>query len=74
MARRAEDFLELNLSDEGGSRLAKTIHWGTGIVFGGLYAVLHDRFPFVSKAAGLPYGIAFSLLVDESLRRRHNYE
>lgn len=28
---------------------------------------LHDRVPVMSKAAGLPYGIAFSLVVDEGL-------
>jgi uncharacterized membrane protein YagU involved in acid resistance len=67
MARRAVNLLDLNLSDQGRSWLAKIIHWGTGIIFGGFYGLLHDRAPFVSKAAGLPYAIVFSLIVDEGL-------
>ena len=29
--------------------------------------VLHDRVPAMSKAAGLPYGVAFSIVVDDGL-------
>lgn len=68
MARRlSEDVLEMKLSDETTSKLGKAVHWSTGIGFGGLYGVLHDRVPLMSKAAGLPYGVAFFLVVDEGL-------
>lgn len=46
-------------------RLGQAIHWGYGIGWGALYGVLHDRIPSLSRAAGLPFGIAFSLIGDE---------
>ncbi|HXG93028.1 MAG TPA: DUF1440 domain-containing protein [Blastocatellia bacterium] len=68
LARRiSEDVLGIEISSETKSKLGQAIHWGTGIAFGGLYGVLHDRVPTLSKAAGLPFGAAFSLVVDEGL-------
>ncbi|SRR5258707_5322278 len=68
MARRlSEDVLGMTLSDESKSQLGQAVHWATGIGVGGLYGALHDRVPALSKPAGLPYGVAFSLLVDEGL-------
>jgi uncharacterized membrane protein YagU involved in acid resistance len=68
MARRlSEDVFGIEITDGTRSKLGQAIHWGTGIGFGGLYGALHDRVPALSKAAGLPYGVAFSLVVDEGL-------
>jgi hypothetical protein len=68
LARRiSEDVLGIELSKETKPRLGKVIHWSLGIGAGGLYGALHDCVPVLSKAAGLPYGVAFSLVVDEGL-------
>lgn len=68
MARRiSENIFGIELSDDNKSRFGRVIHWGYGITWGGLYGVLHDRVPALSKAAGLPFGIAFSLIGDEAL-------
>jgi uncharacterized membrane protein YagU involved in acid resistance len=67
MARRLAGAIAIELSDESNAKLGQAIHWGTGIGFGGLYGALHDRVPPLSKVEGLPYGIAFWLVVDEGL-------
>src|SRR5262245_2971774 len=68
LARRiSENVLGVKLSNETKSKLGKAIHWSVGIGMGGLYGALHDRVPWLAKAGGLPYGLAFSLVVDEGL-------
>jgi uncharacterized membrane protein YagU involved in acid resistance len=68
LARRiSENVLRVKLSNETKSKLGKAIHLSVGIGMGGLYGALHDRVPALSKASGLPFGVAFSLVVDEGL-------
>ena len=68
LARRiSENVLRVKLSNETKSKLGKAIHLSVGIGMSGLYGALHDRVPALSKASGLPYGVAFSLVVDEGL-------
>jgi len=52
-------------SEKNVQRLGQAIHWGYGIGWGALYGALHDRVPALSRAAGLPFGIVFSLIGDE---------
>lgn len=40
---------------------------GYGVGRGGLYGALHDRVPALSKAAGVPFGLAFALVGEEGL-------
>lgn len=67
VGRVSGDLVGVELSDEAKSKLGQVVHWGTGIGAGGIYGALHDRLPVLSTAAGLPYGLAFFLLVDEGL-------
>ena len=68
MARRiANDILRVHLSDEDIRLLGQLLHWGYGIGWGAIYGLMRDRIPAVRKAAGLPFGIVFSLIGDEAL-------
>lgn len=46
-------------------KLAMGIHWGYGILWGGLFGVLRNRVPVIGSAAGLTYGTALWLIGDE---------
>jgi uncharacterized membrane protein YagU involved in acid resistance len=59
------DVLHVGISEKGLARLGNVVHWGYGMAWGALYGVLHDRVPAFSKAAGLPFGIAFWIVGDE---------
>ncbi len=65
--RLSEEVLGVKVSDRTKSRLSQAIHWGTGVMWGGLYGALHDRMPQLSRAAGLPYGLAFWAIADEGM-------
>jgi len=45
----------------------QVIHWGYGILWGGIYAVLRKQFPAASFAGGLPFGVAFGVFGDAVL-------
>lgn len=68
LARRiSNDVLGVEISDGTKARLGQALHWGYGVGWGGLYGALHDRVPALSKAAGVPFGLAFALVGDEGL-------
>jgi uncharacterized membrane protein YagU involved in acid resistance len=46
-------------------KLAMGIHWGYGILWGGLFGVLRNRVPVIGSAAGLTYGTGLWLIGDE---------
>lgn len=46
-------------------KLGQVVHWGYGIGWGVLYAVLRKRMPFVRTALGSPFGLFFALVGDE---------
>ena len=48
-----------------GAQAGQALHWATGIGAGALYGVARKRWPAVAGAAGLPFGAAFYLVVDE---------
>lgn len=41
----------------------QVLHWGYGTAWGALYGVA----PLLSSSAGLPFGIAFTLIGDEAM-------
>lgn len=45
--------------------LAMGIHWGYGVLWGGLFGALRSRVPVIGSAAGLTYGTGLWLLGDE---------
>ena len=47
-------------------KLGVVVHWGYGIGWGVLYAALRKRVPFLRTALGLPFGILFALVGDET--------
>jgi hypothetical protein len=49
------------------ARIGVGIHWGLGIAAGAAYGALRRRLPGRSRAAGLAFGAAFWLAVDETL-------
>lgn len=53
------------LSDEAKGRGGTAIHWTTGISAGIKYAVFRRYWPKITAGYGLPYGIAFFLIMDE---------
>ena len=53
------------LSDDAKGRGGTAIHWATGVVAGMKYAVFRRHWPKVATGFGLPFGVAFFLVVDE---------
>lgn len=45
----------------------QVLHWGYGTAWGALYGVVRRGIPLLSSAAGLPFGIAFTLIGDEAM-------
>jgi len=41
------------------------IHWGYGVLWGGLFGALRNRVPVIGSAAGLTYGTGLWLIGDE---------
>ena len=48
-------------------KLAMGIHWGYGVLWGGLFGALRNRVPVIGSAAGLTYGTGLWLIGDELL-------
>ena len=46
-------------------KLAMGIHWGYGVLWGGLFGALRNRVPVIGSAAGLTYGTGLWLIGDE---------
>lgn len=63
--RLAAEKLGFELSEEKKAMLGGRIHWGYGIGWGALYALLRNRFPAMSSAAGLAFGLALWFVGDE---------
>ncbi len=65
-AEKAAHIVGRELSDDERKRAGETIHWALGAGAGALYAALRGRVPAVDTAAGLAFGVAFFLTVDEA--------
>ena len=48
------------VSEDKKTAMSQAIHWGYGILWGGVYGVLRQEYPAVAKAFGLPFGVAFT--------------
>lgn len=64
-AEKAAGAAGAELSDEQRKRAGSAIHWGLGIGAGAVYGALRERLPGADAGAGLGFGAAFWLLVDE---------
>jgi hypothetical protein len=56
-AARAGFGVELNRNQK--QRLGQAVHWCYGLTWGTIYGLMRHRVPIASKAAGLPFGVAF---------------
>jgi uncharacterized membrane protein YagU involved in acid resistance len=65
MAEKADDLLNLRLSDDQRPYLKQGFHWAYGVGAAGAYAVLRRRVPAAAAGQGLLLGAVFSLLGDE---------
>jgi uncharacterized membrane protein YagU involved in acid resistance len=61
------DALAVNLDKQQRSRVGTALHWATGIGAGAAYAAARRRWPAIARGAGVPFGLAFFLAVDEGL-------
>jgi xanthosine utilization system XapX-like protein len=67
-ARKTTRLLGLNLSDQHVTRLGTTLfHYGLGMSWGPVYALVRRRTDLSPVVAGLGTGAAMSLIVDEGL-------
>lgn len=57
----------LELSREQEATAGTAIHWATGIMAGLKYAMLRRYWPAITAGRGVPYGLAFYLVMDEGL-------
>lgn len=64
-AGKAAGLLGAELREEQRDRLGAGIHWALGIGAGAVYGALRGRVPGADLAAGLVFGTAFWLLMDE---------
>jgi hypothetical protein len=64
-AEKAAGLADVELSARGAKSAGAGIHWGLGIAAGAAYAMMRGRVPGADLAAGLAFGAAFWLLVDE---------
>ncbi len=67
MARKLAGAAGVELSEENRAAFGQILHWGYGMTWGALYGILRQRVPVLSSAAGLPFGILFTLIGDEAL-------
>jgi hypothetical protein len=63
----AADLAGVELSNRQRAVGGTAVHWMTGVGAGAVYAIARRRWPAVTRAGGLPYGIGFFLLMDEFL-------
>ncbi len=64
-AEKTARLAHVSLSDDTQQRAGTAIHWALGIGAGATYSVLRRRFDGSRKFAGLGFGTAFWLLLDE---------
>lgn len=64
-AEKAAGAVGAELSEEQLQQTGAAIHWVLGTAAGAVYGVLRDRVPGVDKGAGLFFGAAFWLVIDE---------
>ncbi len=64
-AEKAAGAVGLTLSEEQRKQAGSAIHWVLGAGAGAAYGVLRGRLPGADVGAGLAFGAAFFLLVDE---------
>ncbi len=64
-AEQGARALDTSLSDEERSRYGARIHWALGIGAGVVYALLRRRMELETPLAGLAFGAAFWLAMDE---------
>lgn len=64
-AEKAAGAAGMELSEEQRQRAGMAIHWGLGAGAGAVYGVLRNRVPGADAGAGLVFGTAFWLVIDE---------
>lgn len=64
-AEKAGRVMGIDLSETERQKAGIAIHWLLGAVAGATYGLLRDRFPASSAGAGLLFGTAFWLVIDE---------
>lgn len=66
LAKKATEFATgVTPAKETTNKLGMAIHWGYGILWGGLFGALRSRVPVIGSAAGLTYGTGLWLIGDE---------
>ena len=60
--RAAKTALGKELPQDQAKQLGNAVHWCYGMLWGSVYGVLRDRFPAMSAAGGLPFGVALDVL------------
>lgn len=65
--RLAKNVFGTDLSKQTKSKFGQVAHWGYGLAWGGIYGAMRNGVPSLSRAAGLPFGIAFWAIGDEAL-------
>lgn len=66
-AGRIARAMSVDLDKDRRSQLGTALHWTLGIGAGIGYALARRRWPGIARGAGLPFGIAFFLLMDEGM-------
>ena len=61
----AEAIGSVELDKEAKQKYGMAIHWGYGIVWGGVFGALRDRVPLVGSAGGMTFGLGLWLIGDE---------
>lgn len=65
LAERLIEQAGLEVTDERKQRVGTALHWGYGATWGAFYGIVRRRAPALSRAWGIPFGIAFALVGDE---------
>jgi hypothetical protein len=64
-AEKAAGAVGVDLADEQRQTVGAAIHWALGAGAGAMYGLLRNRLPGADAGAGLVFGTAFWLLIDE---------
>jgi uncharacterized membrane protein YagU involved in acid resistance len=62
LARRVSATVGIELDSSTKTSMGKAVQWGYGIFWGAAYGVLRRRFPQISWAGGLPFGVGLGLV------------
>lgn len=62
----SEGIFNHKLTREGKKIAGTAVHYSLGTGVGGLYGAVAEAVPEVTRGAGLPFGLAFWLIVDET--------